>query len=154
MGAVDDPRRRRRLLAGLLSDATADIDLCLIEEALASKGPRASVRSGARLGALAIRSTALSVAFADGTEQRIDFAPVLNAPLFGALPDPSTFHAVVVDPEAGTLVWPNGADFDPATLHDWPDVSEELARRARFWAAPPSDPRADTPMELTPLRGS
>ncbi|HXH24021.1 MAG TPA: DUF2442 domain-containing protein [Vicinamibacterales bacterium] len=91
----------------------------------------------------------LAVAFADGTEQRIDFAPVLNGPLFGPLRDPSTFNAVVVDPEAGTLVWPNGADFDPATLHDWPDVSEELAGRARSWAAPRSDLRADTPMEPT-----
>jgi hypothetical protein len=24
--------------------------------------------------------------------------------------------------EAGTLVWPNDADFDPSTLHDWPNV--------------------------------
>ena len=29
-------------------------------------------------------------------------------------------------------MWPNGADFDPATLHDWPSVREELlvARQA------------------------
>jgi hypothetical protein len=60
----------------------------------------------------------LSVAFADGTEQCIDFKPVLYGALFGPLQDVATFNAVTLDVEAGTLVWPNGADFDPATLHD------------------------------------
>jgi hypothetical protein len=32
------------------------------------------------------------------------------------------------------LVWPNGADFDPATLHDWPDLIDELTAMARRWA--------------------
>jgi hypothetical protein len=73
------------------------------------------------------------VLFLDGTEQRIDFRPVLEGPLFGALQDLSTFEAVVLDAEAGTLVWPNGADFDPATLHDWPSVKDELASRAAKW---------------------
>ena len=92
----------------------------------------------------------LSVVFGDGTEQRIDFAPVLHGALFGPLQDLATFNGVVLDSEAGTLVWPNGADFDPATLHDWPDVSEELAERARSWAAPQkSDRRANTRMEPT-----
>jgi hypothetical protein len=45
----------------------------------------------------------------------------------------ATFNAVRLDPEAGTLVWPNDADFDPAALHDWPDVGNELAARARTW---------------------
>jgi hypothetical protein len=75
----------------------------------------------------------LTVTFRDGTEQRIDFLPVLHGALFGPLQDPTVFNQVVLDPEAGTLVWPNGADFDPATLHDWPLVSEELAKRARSW---------------------
>jgi len=77
----------------------------------------------------------LAVAFADGTEQRIDFEPVLHGPLFGPLQDLGTFNAVTLDAEVGTLVWPNGADFDPGTLHDWPDVSEELATRAHSWGA-------------------
>jgi hypothetical protein len=81
----------------------------------------------------------LSVAFTDGTEQRIDFKPVLHGVLFGPLQDLATFNAVTLDPEAGTLVWPNGADFDPATLHDWPQVRDELATRARAWADPASD---------------
>jgi hypothetical protein len=55
--------------------------------------------------------------------------------------DLQTFNAVTLDTEAGTLVWPTGADFDPATLHDWPSVSEELAVRAARWASQ-SDRRA------------
>jgi hypothetical protein len=75
----------------------------------------------------------LLVSFADGTDQRIDFKPVLQGPLFGPLQDPATFNAVRLDAEVGTLVWPNDADFDPATLHDWPDVGDELAARERTW---------------------
>jgi hypothetical protein len=91
----------------------------------------------------------LTVAFVDGTEQRIDFRPVLYGVLFGPLQDLKLFNGVAIDHEAGTLVWPNGADFDPATLHDWPQVRDELATRARGWAS--DQPRANTRME--PTRG-
>jgi hypothetical protein len=91
----------------------------------------------------------LVVAFADGTEQRIDFRPVLRGPLFGPLQNPATFNAVRLDTEVGTLVWPNDADFDPATLHDWPDMGEELAARARTWGQSDNDQRAHTRMEPT-----
>lgn len=91
----------------------------------------------------------LSVSFSDGTEQRIDFTPVLRGALFGPLSDQATFERVALDPEVGTLVWPNGADFDPATLHDWPQVREELAARARTWGDPTSDGRANKRMEPT-----
>lgn len=77
----------------------------------------------------------LRVAFNDGTEQRIDFGPVLQGPMFGPLRDLNAFNAVALDPEAGTLLWPNGADFDPATLHDWPHVCDELVARAALWAS-------------------
>jgi len=75
----------------------------------------------------------VAVEFTDGTEQRINFRPVLEGELFGPLQDLALFNAVVLDAEVGTLTWPNGADFDPATLHDWPSVSVELAARARAW---------------------
>lgn len=93
----------------------------------------------------------LAVAFADGTEQRIDFRPVLEGPIFGPLQDLTAFNAATLDPEVGTLTWPNGADFDPATLHDWPEVRDELAARARIWASAPAseEPRANTRMEPT-----
>lgn len=77
----------------------------------------------------------LDVSFNDGTAQHIDFRPVLEGPLFGPLQDLRSFNAVVLDAEAGTLVWTNGADFDPATLHDWPSVRDELTARATQWAS-------------------
>ena len=80
----------------------------------------------------------LLVAFADGSEQRIDFRPVLHGALFGALRELALFNAVRLDTEAATLVWPNGADFDPATLHDWPQYAEALAARVRQWELSPT----------------
>ena len=95
---------------------------------------------------------ALAVEFTDGTTQQIDFQPVLRGVLFGPLRDLATFNAVVLDQDAGTLIWPNGADFDPAALHDWPAVCTELAARAQAWMeSTPSEPRANTRMEPTRL---
>ena len=76
----------------------------------------------------------LRIGFEDGTEQTIDFEPVLVGELFGPLRDEKLFAQVRIDPEVHTLVWPNGADFDPATLHDWPQHAAQLAERARKWS--------------------
>ena len=73
------------------------------------------------------------IVFDDQTEQVVDFRPVLAGELYGPLRDPAVFLQARLDPEAGTLIWPNGADFDPAVLHDWPEVSGELALRAAAW---------------------
>ncbi len=75
----------------------------------------------------------LRVLFGDRTAQTIDFRPVLRGELFGPLRDLSLFSQVRLDPEVHTLVWPNGADFDPATLHDWPRYVEALAAQAEQW---------------------
>ena len=75
----------------------------------------------------------LRVTFDDNTEQTIDFRPILSGELFRPLRDLTIFNQVRVDPEVHTLVWPNGADFDPATLHDWPEHRAELISRAREW---------------------
>jgi hypothetical protein len=90
----------------------------------------------------------LAVAFEDGIEQVIDFEPILRGELFGPLRDLTIFNAVSLDSEAGTLVWPNGADFDPATLHEWPRVRDEFARRASSWDRP-NQRRANKRMEPT-----
>jgi len=80
----------------------------------------------------------LLVRFDDDTEQVIDFRPVLAGELLGPLRDPALFDQVTIDPEVHTLVWPNGADFDPATLHDWPLYAPALIARARQWDLSPT----------------
>jgi len=80
----------------------------------------------------------LRVTFDDETEQLIDFQPVLAGELFGPLRDLALFNQVQVDPEVHTLVWPNGADFDPATLHDWPENVQLIASLARKWELKPA----------------
>ena len=76
----------------------------------------------------------LRVTFDDTTTQVIDLAPILEGELYGPLRDASFFNQVQLDPEVHTLVWPNGADFDPATLHDWPEHLEGMKALARQWA--------------------
>jgi hypothetical protein len=76
----------------------------------------------------------LFVGFDDGTAQTIDFEPVLAGELFGPLRDVDLFNRVQIDREARTSVWPNGADFDPATLHDWPEYESEMREVAQRWA--------------------
>ena len=75
----------------------------------------------------------LRIGFDDGTQRDIDFRPVLAGELFGPLREPTLFAQVKIDPEIKTIVWPNGADFDPSTLHDWPAYCDALAARAREW---------------------
>jgi uncharacterized protein DUF2442 len=75
----------------------------------------------------------LRVRFDDVTEQMIDFRPILAGELYGPLRDLELFNPVAIDGEAYTLVWPNGADFDPATLHDWPEHEQAFRELARRW---------------------
>lgn len=70
----------------------------------------------------------LMVKFDDGKEIEIDFRPVLNGELYAPLLDERIFNQFEIDPEIHTLVWPNGADFDPETLHDWPKYIDEIIK--------------------------
>ena len=76
----------------------------------------------------------LALQFTDGTEQRIDFRPILEGEMFAPLQDLTLFNAVELDEVFGTIQWPNGADFDPETLHEWPKYRNELVALAREWA--------------------
>lgn len=77
----------------------------------------------------------IEVRFTDGTTQTIDFEPILYGEFYGPLRDQSLFNRVRIDHEVYTLVWPNGADFDPETLHDWPQRVQAFRELAGSWTA-------------------
>lgn len=60
----------------------------------------------------------LRVTFSDGLVRDVDLGHLRDGgPVFEPLSDPAFFARVAVDDEAGTVVWPNGADLDPLVLH-------------------------------------
>lgn len=76
----------------------------------------------------------LRLRFDDGLERTINFEPILEGELYGPLRDPAAFAQVTLDPEVHTIVWPCGADFDPATLHDWPEHEPAFRAAAQRWS--------------------
>lgn len=61
----------------------------------------------------------VALRFADGTAKTIDLDPYLHGPVFVAIRSaPAVFASVRVDPAAGTIVWPGGADLAPDVLYE------------------------------------
>jgi hypothetical protein len=53
----------------------------------------------------------------DGSRKTVDLQQYLRGPIFESIRnDPAEFAKVRVDPRAGTIIWPNGADIDPDVL--------------------------------------
>ncbi len=77
----------------------------------------------------------LHVGFDDGCRREVDLEPILEGEIYGPLRDPSLFASAEIDPEVHTVTWPNGADFDPAILHDWPRHEAGMRKLAKSWAA-------------------
>lgn len=77
----------------------------------------------------------LALRFNDGTEQRVDLAPMLHGEVFGPLRDLTVFNTGELDKDFGPIQWPTGADFDPETLHDWPRYRDAMIAMAHGWAA-------------------
>jgi hypothetical protein len=75
----------------------------------------------------------LRVGFDDGVSREIDFGPVLHGEMYGPLRDLRLFEQVRPDGEVHTLVCPNGAYFDPTTLHDWPAHTDEVISALKEW---------------------
>jgi hypothetical protein len=56
--------------------------------------------------------------FEDGVEGELDLRRMLEfTGVFEPLRDAKEFAKVRVNPEIGTIVWPNGADLDPDVLY-------------------------------------
>src|SRR5437870_2799135 len=68
----------------------------------------------------------LRLAFSDGAVGEIDLAEELWGEVFEPLREEALFRQARVDPELGTVVWPNGADLDPESLR----ANAHLVKRA------------------------
>ncbi len=72
----------------------------------------------------ALEGFRLLLSFDDGSRREVDVKELLRGPVFEPLlKNPDLFRRVEVDEELGTIVWPNGADIDPAVLHGSADPS-------------------------------
>ncbi len=60
----------------------------------------------------------LRLTFDDGTVGEVGFAGRRWRGLLEPLADPEYFARVRVDPEAGTIAWPNGVDLAPEPLYE------------------------------------
>jgi len=75
------------------------------------------------------RHGTLRLTFADGLVGEVDVLERMRGPVFDCLRTPERFAEVRVDPELGTVCWPNGADLAPDTLYErvrtgaWPRSS-------------------------------
>jgi hypothetical protein len=61
----------------------------------------------------------LRLTFDDGASGEVDLSGWDWRGVFAPLADPVYFRQAAVDEGLGTVVWPNGADFAPETLHAW-----------------------------------
>jgi len=60
----------------------------------------------------------LFLRFEDGVQGEVDISSLVKFKgVFAPLKDREFFAQVRVDPEIGTVIWPNGADLDPAVLY-------------------------------------
>jgi hypothetical protein len=60
----------------------------------------------------------LHVQFEDGVEGTVDLAEIVSfTGVFAPLKDRAYFIQVYVNPDLGTICWPNGADIDPDVLY-------------------------------------
>ncbi len=76
-----------------------------------------------------LNSFRLRLTFTDGLIREVDLSDDLWGPMAEPLQDPDYFRQVRVDPELGTVVWPNGYDLDPDVLHGDFEPASRLVRR-------------------------
>ena len=67
----------------------------------------------------------LRLSFEDGADGVVDLSEWEWRGVFEPVADPDYFREVELDAELGTIVWPNGADIAPETLHSWVTVRLE-----------------------------
>ena len=69
-------------------------------------------------GVAVVRDHVLRLLFTDGTAGDVDFSAEQWTGVLAPLNDPVYFSQVMVDAEAGTLVWPGDIDLAPEPLYE------------------------------------
>jgi hypothetical protein len=69
-------------------------------------------------GVAVVRDHVLRLLFTDGTAGDVDFSAEHWTGVLAPLNDPAYFAQVMVDAEAGTVVWPNDIDLAPEPLYE------------------------------------
>jgi len=65
-----------------------------------------------------LEGTLAQLTFDNGVTGVVDLAQLITyRGVFAPLRDPDVFKQMRLDPEPGTIVWPNGADIAPETLY-------------------------------------
>lgn len=80
------------------------------------------------VGVAVIRAHVMRILFDDGVVRDVQFVPGgRRRSMLEPLEDPSYFAQVRVDPDARTVVWPNGLDLAPEVLHGDHEPDDALA---------------------------
>jgi hypothetical protein len=95
----------------------------------------------------------LELVFEDGLRAVVDMDRIVKSytGVFAPLLDPNYFQRVKVDPELGTIVWPNGADVCPDVLYSLASGKPIVAKSypvnvaAVALQAPHGNPSPNTP---------
>jgi len=74
-----------------------------------------------------LRDYELRLEFSNGAVKDIDLSEELHGEAFEPLRAPDVFLRVAVNPETGTVEWPNGADFAPEFLYEHGRPSQQVA---------------------------
>lgn len=69
-------------------------------------------------GVAVVGDRVLRLLFSDGTAGDVDFSAEHWTGVLAPLNDPAYFGRVTINPEAGTVVWPDGIDLAPEPLYE------------------------------------
>ncbi len=76
-------------------------------------------------GVTYLRDYRLRLEFNDGVVKEVDLKGELYGQVFEPLKEIDFFRQVALNPDIGTIEWPNGADFAPEFLYE---IGEEVER--------------------------